>query len=185
MKLLLTTIAAVLVVGCGSSERVLRIAASDGNIEAVKRQLAAGANVNAPDTYGYTSLHKAAENGHKEIVELLIAKGADVNAKNKYEQTPLHRAAFEGRKEIAELLIAKGADVNALSVLLAAVPNGKTPLDWAIEYKRTETSELLRKHGGKTKEWVNADNSIHDAASAGHIEAIKQHLAAGEDVKTK
>ena len=66
-----------------SSERVLRIAASDGNIEAVKRQLAAGANVNAPNTYGYTSLHNATDFGHKEIAELLIAKGADVNAMNK------------------------------------------------------------------------------------------------------
>ena len=79
-----------------------------------------------------------------------------MNAKNKYEQTPLHRAAYRGRKEIAELLIAKGADVNALSVLLAAVPNGKTPLDWAIEYKQTETADLLRKHGGKTRHELEA-----------------------------
>ena len=155
--LLLTTIAAVLVVGCGPSESVLRSAANDGNIEAVKRQLAAGANVNAPDTYGYTSLHTASSKGHKEIVELLIATGADVNAKNKYEQTPLHRAAYRGRKEIAELLIAKGADVNALSVLPAAVPNGKTPLDWAIQFTQTETADLLRKHDGKTGEELKAE----------------------------
>jgi len=47
--LLLTTIAAVLVVGCGpsASERALLEAAADGNIEAVKQHLAAGANVNA------------------------------------------------------------------------------------------------------------------------------------------
>ena len=102
--LLLTTIAAVLVVGCGPSESVLRSAASDGNIEAVKRQLAAGANVNAPDTYGYTSLHKASSKGHKEIVELLIAKGADVNAQDEDGETPLDRAIDRKRTETAAIL---------------------------------------------------------------------------------
>jgi ankyrin repeat protein len=44
--LLLTTIAAVLLVGCGPSVDIHQ-AAYDGNIEAVKQHLAAGANVNA------------------------------------------------------------------------------------------------------------------------------------------
>ena len=164
---LIAIVAAVLMVGCGPSESVLRSAANDGKIEAVKRQLAAGANVNAPDTYGYTSLHKASSKGHKEIVELLIAKGADVNAKNKYEQTPLHRAASEGQKEIAELLIAKGADVNAKDIN-PMNNQGKTPLDWAIQFGKylkvntregiyKETAELLRKHGGKTSEELKAE----------------------------
>jgi len=30
-----------------------------------------------------------------------------------------------------------------------------------------------------------ADKSIHKAASAGHIEAVKKHLAAGADVNAK
>ena len=53
MKLLLTTIAAVLVVGCGPSTPDIDIhqAATDGNIKAVKQHLAAGKDVNAPDTY--------------------------------------------------------------------------------------------------------------------------------------
>ena len=47
--LLLTTIAAVVLVGCGESAPDISIdrAAHDGNIEAVKQHLAAGANVNA------------------------------------------------------------------------------------------------------------------------------------------
>jgi len=56
----------------------------------------------------------------------------------------LHWAAYEGHKETAELLIAKGVDVNAKT------NDGETPLDWAIKHKRTETANLLRKHGGKT-----------------------------------
>ena len=49
--LLLPTIAAVLLVGCGSSMSIHK-AAGDGNIEAVKQQLAAGTDVNAKGEYG-------------------------------------------------------------------------------------------------------------------------------------
>jgi len=90
--LLITTIAAVLLVGCGNPEadRALLDAAEKGNIEAVKWHLDAGADVNAQDNdIRWTPLHVAAAFGHKEIAELLIAKGADVNAKNKGGETPL------------------------------------------------------------------------------------------------
>ena len=46
---LLTTIAAVVLVGCGNSDGALIQAAKDGDIEAVKQHLAAGANVNAKE----------------------------------------------------------------------------------------------------------------------------------------
>ena len=145
--LLLTTIAAVVLVGCGESEaeRALRKAAKEGNIEAVKKHLAAGADVNAKNEDGGTPLLRAAWGGHKEIAELLIANGADVNVKSgRTATTPLHLAAYKGHKEVVELVIAKGADVNAKG------DAGDTPLDWAISRKRTETADLLRKHGAMT-----------------------------------
>ena len=79
--ILIKTIAAVLLVGCGPSEAELALmdAAYDGSIEAVKQHLAAGADVNAQDPFRATPLHKAVVNSHKEIAELLIAAGADVN----------------------------------------------------------------------------------------------------------
>jgi len=83
--LILTTIAAVVLVGCGPPEPPdisIHQAADQGNIEAVKQHLDAGANVNAKDEVGWTLLHTAAFYGHKEIAELLITKGADVNAKD-------------------------------------------------------------------------------------------------------
>ena len=85
--LLLTTIAAVLVVGCGPS---IHEAAEAGNIEAVKQHLADGSDVNAKGgRFGGTPLFNAVYYGHKEIVELLIASGADVNAKDEDGNTPL------------------------------------------------------------------------------------------------
>jgi len=152
MKLLLfTTIAAVLVVGCGPPPPDISIhdAAKKGNIEAVKQHLTAGTDINAKTKgYGWTPLFYATSGGgQKEIVELLIAEGADVNAKDKLGDTPLQVAAYQGHKEIAELFIANGAYVNAKS------DNGRTPLDWADG----ETADLLRKHGAKTVEELKAE----------------------------
>ena len=151
--LLLTTIAALLLGGCGESpNELLHQAVIDGNIEAVKQHIAAGADVNAKDENGVTPLHWTET---KEIAELLIAKGADVNAKDDWSgSTPLHRAATFGYKEIAELLIAKGADVNART------GSGETPLDLAIKYKNTGyVVDLLRKHGGKSGEELKAEGN--------------------------
>jgi len=142
---LIAIVAAVVLVGCKSIS--IHQDVFDGNIEAVKQHLDAGAEVDAKDDkFVGTFLHWAAAGGQNEIVELLITKGADVNARN---------------------------------------DDGVTPLDTAIMHKQTEITDLLRQHGGKTGDWLNADDSIHNAASAGHIEAVKQHLAAGADVNAK
>ena len=154
--LLLTTIAAVVLVGCGPSKNEHLVwAAQRGDMDDVRYYLDAGADPNARDvSLGIfeTPLHHAAVMDWRNMAELLIEKGADVNAKDDWlEQTPLHRAAEKGHNEIAELLIDKGADVNAQD------EDGKTPLDSAIKYKQTETADLLRQHGGKTGEELKAE----------------------------
>ena len=167
--LLLTTIAAVVLVGCGEGSRHLNLyeAAESGDIEAVKQHLAAGADVNAIDRRGWTPLHQAdvrkkrsggwtplhyaAYGGHKEIAELLIDNNADVSAKDQHRTTPLHYVVAGGHKKAAELLIGKGADVNTKDAA------GMTPLDFANIYNHPETADLLRKHGGKTGEELKAE----------------------------
>ena len=108
--LLLTTIAAVVLVGCGGLSGIHK-AAKAGDIEAAKKAIANGADVNTKDYQGWTPLHWAAWRVHpsrpmqKEIAELLIAAGADVNVKGSDGRTPLDLAyARRGHKEIAELL---------------------------------------------------------------------------------
>ena len=63
----------------------------------------------------------------------------------------MHAAVVEGHKEVAELLIAKGADVNTKDL------HGRTPLDATTVFNKTETANLLRKHGGKTGEELKAE----------------------------
>jgi ankyrin repeat protein len=78
--ILITTIAAVLLMGCGPSAPDISIhdAAVKGNIKAVKQHLAAGTDVDATENNGITPLGYAAQGGHKEIAELLMANGADI-----------------------------------------------------------------------------------------------------------
>jgi len=100
---LIAIVAAVLIVGCGPPKDICE-AAKQGDIRAVRLFIAAGADVNAKDSYGYTPLHRAAYNRQKEIAELLIAKGADVNAKTDDGDTPLDWAINFKKTETADLL---------------------------------------------------------------------------------
>ncbi|MDC0064912.1 ankyrin repeat domain-containing protein [Verrucomicrobia bacterium] len=186
--LLLTTIAVASLLAATGFAEPIHNAAFSGNIEAVKQRIAAGADVNAMNEYGWTPLHEAVTGGHKDIADLLISKGAEVNAKEaKNRITPLHWAAWRGRKEIAELLITKAADVNVKNkdggtplhnaawkghveiANLLIVKNadvtakdveGQTPLDWAEEEKHKEIVDLLRKHGGKRGEELQPPSQL-------------------------
>ncbi len=145
--LLLTTIAAVLLVGTVFADPIHDVAWK-GDLAGVQRELKKGADVNAKDYLGRIPLHHAARWGHKKVAELLISEAADVDAMDDDGWTPLHYAAVFGRKEIAELLIDNGADVNAKR------SDGSTSLDSAIGRKHSEVADLLRKHGGKTGEEI-------------------------------
>jgi len=174
--LLLTTIATVLVVGCGESQPPEPPTAKD-------------LTANQHAHFLQSLLLEAILKGEIEAIKQHLADGADVNAKDEEGFTPLHYAMTVGRsilhrdmqgtvlKEIAEQLIANGADVNAkddrgrtplhwaaydgrneiaeLLITAGADVNAKdgggdTPLDWAIKYNHPEIAALLRKHGGKT-----------------------------------
>ena len=146
MKQLLITIAALVLVGCGSPEADYALR-SAYDLESAKQAIADGANVKAKDDEGWTPLHFAQT---KEIAELLIAKGADVNAQTINGETPLHHAVSDMRKQVVSVLIDNGADVNAQTNV---APFYQTPLDLITD---RETKALLRKHGGKTKKELEA-----------------------------
>ena len=60
----------------------LHRAAMNGQVEAVRALLKAGADVNAQDKYEVTPLHFAAYSGHDKAVHVLLEAGANVNAKD-------------------------------------------------------------------------------------------------------
>ena len=119
--LLLTTIAVVALVGCATTQQPepttakapdisIHEAAYTGNIEAVKQHLAAGTDVNAKASRGWTPLHSVAT---KEIAELLIANGANMNSKIELgkwkDQISLSLAIQNNQTETADLLRKHGA----------------------------------------------------------------------------
>ena len=97
MKLLLTTIAAVLVVGCTTTQPCwlwgaakapdisIHEAAMQRNLEAVKQHIAAGADVNAKDMNGYTPLDWAIFNKDTKTVDLLRKHGGKTGEELKAE----------------------------------------------------------------------------------------------------
>ncbi|KAK3172952.1 hypothetical protein OEA41_006278 [Lepraria neglecta] len=72
-----------------------------------------GADPNAKDDSGWTSLHHAAQGGHDRIVQLLLEYWADPNAKNNSGSTPLHIAAVGENILVVKLLCDSGADLEA------------------------------------------------------------------------
>ena len=140
--ILITTIAAVVLVGCGESQQSTPPAKPESALEkSMKSALKQGVSNARAKRAVKRAVLKAVKKGDIEAVKQAITDGTDVNADGF-----LVAAIKEGHKEIAELLIAEGAHVNAMSKF------GETPLNWASG----ETADLLRKHGGKTGEELKA-----------------------------
>ena len=91
----------------------LMIAATSGDLNAVRRLLARGASVNAKNRQWSTALMGACAGGFEDVVRLLLARRAYVNAKSKSGSTPLIFAARNGHASVAGLLLRKGARINA------------------------------------------------------------------------
>ena len=184
MKLLLTTIAAVVLVRTAFADPI-HYAAKSGDIAGVQAELDRGVDVNAKSEGGSTPLHGAAEGGHGEIVELLIAAGADLHARTVPMLggggwTPLHSAARQGHREIVELLIANGSDVNSKD------STGKSSLhDAALEGHKEIVELLITKGADLNTESGYYGTPLHVAAGIGHEEIVELLIANGANVNVK
>lgn len=94
-----------------SSELIATVKA--GDLAAVQRLVAAGADSNARDEDGATALMLAAHAGSLPLVTALIAAGANLEAPIGYGVRPLMLAAGYGETAIVEVLLKAGADVLA------------------------------------------------------------------------
>ncbi len=150
--LLLTTIAAVVLVGCGESQQ--------SSTQAETKPVEPVAEVPVQPSPPPAEAKPVAETTKSTTPPKAVTanKGADPARGIKPEPpTPkapdisIHEAAMQRNPEAVKQHIAAGADVNAKDV------NGYTPLDWAIFNKDTEIANLLRKHSGKTGEEFKAE----------------------------
>src|SRR5687768_5508623 len=111
----------LVMVGCGAGEqagagadldRRLTAAAYDNDVEAARRLIADGADVNAKDSTQQSAyLIATSEVGDDpRLLELTLANGARVDDKDSYNGTGLIRAAERGHPRIVRRLLAAGID---------------------------------------------------------------------------
>jgi ankyrin repeat protein len=138
-RVLLLVLAFITLTGnLSAGELYDKVEAND--IEAVKKLLAAGADINEKvEVAGagtMTPLLIAVVYHYEEMAKMLISEGADINAKTATGQTPLMFACYNS-EEIAMLLVSKGAEINvkdgtgAFTLCILAVMDESVPITLA------------------------------------------------------
>ena len=145
--LLLTTIAAVMLVGCGAKEMFLATQSSRPNAEPLLQR-----QITNKELKAIGDLHLAVEKGDLNKVRQCLESGTNIECvRGKASFRVLHRAAEAGNKSMVRFLIQKKANVNATAM------QGWTPLDLAHKEEHVEVVELLRENGAKTSEELKAE----------------------------
>ncbi len=111
--------------------------------ELVRLLIHYGADVNAKDGMGETTLHRASRHQQAEVALLMIQHGAKVNARDNCGCTPLHNAACYGNADFVRMLIKHGASVSVRDRL------GATPLHKAAESGCAEIGATLLDAGAQ------------------------------------
>ena len=127
---------------------------------AINTLLDAGADIDATNNEGATTLHAFCGNAMLDAVRVLIHRGADVNAKGSEGLTPLHYATKnswvdyysggEGPGNIVRELIKAGANIYATD------KKGNSPLMNAIKYNQRLSEQYLREAGALIDEEAEA-----------------------------
>jgi ankyrin repeat protein len=141
----------------------LLFAARQGDIEASRLLLDAGADANESAPDGTSVLHLATHSGHTALAKFLLDRGANPNAAAS-GYTPLHAAVLRGDLEAVKALLAHGADVNALitkgnplrrfgsqEFVLPAFLVGSTPFLLAARYAEIDILRVLADAGANPK----------------------------------
>jgi ankyrin repeat protein len=100
--------------GLPTGDKLLLVAASDGNLNQLEQAMEEGASLEVRDKSGQTALMAAALCGRTSVVRRLIELGADVSATMRFGTTALSLASMNGHEEIVEMLLAAGAHVEPL-----------------------------------------------------------------------
>lgn len=115
----------------------LFLAIKENRLDACKRLINAGADVNARDVNGSGSIHYAARKGNIPIANLLLEKGANINAINNQEMNPLEIAAEKGKTSMVKSLLKNGADFKHQD------PLDRDALTFAIQAEKTKTVKII------------------------------------------
>ena len=161
----------------GSGQTPLMLAAAFGSTDAVRRLIAAGANVAAQSGTSITALHLAVTDIEK--TRLLVDAGADVNIATALGRTPLILAAASvGSIEVVRLLLSRGAAING------ADNSGTTPLSQAALADNRDVAQLLLDRGARLSLPTSGPPTgipLSAAAVSGNVALVKELLMKGAD----
>ena len=169
-------------------------AVADGNLQAVKALLAAGAKPDVQVMNGYTALMWAASKGNLELVKILLAHQADPNAVADGNITVLMLATLSGNADVVKLLLGTHVDYDAqrndgftalaiaanaghieiVQVLIdvgAALSENGYEVQQATNHDNRAMLEALLRAG------ANANDALWLAASKGQLEMVQVLLA--------
>jgi len=162
--------------------RLLFLAVSRGNIEAVRALLAAEVPVDPVNRRGYTPLMEAVFADQPQIAAALLEAGADpnfvANAASQYgSDTPLGAALTAGARRSVQVLLDGGAHPNAT--------HGGSPIvHVAVAADLPDVLAVLAKKGGDLNAraaWGNQPTPLMAAAGTGKLQVVEQLLALGAD----
>jgi uncharacterized protein len=145
--------------------------AAEGDQKAFGLFLAAGFDVNTPNTAGYTALMVASERGRPDIIKLLLDHKADPNAAGRDGTTALMLAAENNQPEIVKLLIGRGADPSRQD------NNGWTAVLKAAYQGNAKCIEILASHSK-----LELDRALLVATLMERKDAVKVLLDNGAEV---
>ena len=154
----------------------LRGAVLSGDLAALRKQLATGANANTVGEHGLTLLSLAALAGQPKAAQLLIEHGAKLDTRNRDGSSSLHTAAFLGRVASVELLLAAGAQHQLKD------REGRTPLEVASLPWTRELAGILPFLQGLFKVEFDAARVEADRPRVADV-LTKHHAANGQEPK--
>ena len=166
-------------VALGQPDSPVADAAQRGDLDAVRRLLQGGADVNAAQGDGMTALHWAAEQGDEALGEVLIYAGARVDAGTRIgHYTPLHLAARGAHASVVTLLLEAGSDPAARTT-----NSGASPLHLAAASSDPRVVSELIEWGAdvNVRESAWGQTPLIFAAANNRVEVIRALLQAGAD----
>jgi ankyrin repeat protein len=133
----------------------LNWAARSGHVNMVVVLMQNGADPNACDIEGFSTIHLATMFAHSNVVAYLLVKGIDADMPDRNGATPLmHACQRVYSRDPAQLLITFNARLNAQDA------KGNTPLHYCVAYNNPTVMEILLNKGAsldirnlKVKTW--------------------------------
>ena len=175
-----------LTIGSNDQDAPLLVSAvRDGDVEAVRSLLRQGADADAAESDGLSTLHWAARSGEPEIAKILLDAGASVYARTRNgAYTPLHEASKAGNALVARVLLEAGADPAARTTA-----GGATPLHFAAISGSAAAVKVLLESGAEidSREGESEQTPLTWAAAGNHLETVSALLdgGAGPNAATK